>query len=185
MASIGAHQVLKSLSKLFNGGRYTVSVDRLYENVMEQALSPALYETGMTTDTFDGRFEAVTIFSSLVMRRLREFGSPGEHLADRLYRAIFAGFDHALRERGTGDSSIARKIRGYGERFFGLARAIDSAISAENSAAALDEVLIRNDIGGDASPQLVSLLINCEAVLCASELESFESGAIDWPTIEG
>ena len=139
----------------------------------------------MAVDTFDGRFEAVTLFSCLVMRRLREFGSPGENLAEDLYKRIFSGFDHALREKGTGDSTIARKIRGYGERFFGLSRAVDAAISTSAKGTELLKVLERNGVGGQALNSFVQHLINSEELLTTLDFTSFQSGTIQWPITGG
>ncbi|GAB5457493.1 MAG: ubiquinol-cytochrome C chaperone family protein [Henriciella sp.] len=110
------------------------------------ARDPELYQSGLAQDTLDGRFEMVTLVTALVLRRLRDLGDPGRKLADSVYREVFSGLDHALREEGVGDASIARKVRGLGERFFGLARAVDAALGSEDEIAALTEVLARNGI---------------------------------------
>lgn len=183
MASIGAHQVLNWLGKVF-GRQGKAEAAELYEAVMQRSLSPTLYASGLAEDTFDGRFEAVTLHSALIMRRVRQDGQPGQDLADALYRRVFEGFDHALRERGAGDSSIARKVRGYGERYFGLARAIDAAMDAENKLVELSSVLVRNAVGGGAPEVLAAYLAEMDTIFGETSLESFKSGQILWPDMQ-
>ena len=150
----------------------------LYRALMERSLAPILYERGLAEDTFDGRFESVTLHSALLMRALRQFGEPGKELADGLYKCVFDGFDHALRERGAGDSSIARKIRGLGERFFGLARALDAALKAEDPQSELKNVLVKNAIGGGNSNELATYILGIDAELVKSDLEEFQRGNV-------
>ena len=126
-------------------------------------------------------FESVTLHSALIMRRLRSFGQDGKLLADEFYKLVFEGFDHALRERGAGDSSIARKVRGLGERFFGLARAIDTAFGTENPAAELRAVLERNAVGGGSTDLLALYLLQTDVYLSGILLETFQSGNLKFP----
>ena len=168
----------KWLSKLLRNSETNSPEKRLYDAVMQRSLHPVLYERGLADDSFDGRFESVTLHSTLTMRALRQFGGEGKALADGLYRCVFEGFDHALRERGAGDSSIARKIRGLGERFFGLARAIDAALLADDPQSELQAVLVKNAIGGGVTDELATYLRQIEANLAILELESFQSGDV-------
>ena len=57
---------------------------------------------------------------------------------------LFSDFDHALRENGVGDASIARRIRKMGEEFYGLAKAIDEALDAGAPQKEIAAVLQRN-----------------------------------------
>lgn len=114
--------------------------------ILNKARDPELYQQGLVPDTLEGRFQMVTLATTLVLRRLREVDPDGRALADAVYRDVFSGFDHALREEGVGDSSIARKMRKRGEEFFGLARAVDTALASEDVAAKLAETIERNGI---------------------------------------
>ena len=171
------------LSKLLGRGDARSSAEKLYEAVMARALAPELYESGLADDTFDGRFETVTLHSALMMRSLRNYDASGKALADDLYKRVFDGFDHALRERGAGDSSIARKVRGLGERFFGLARAIDNALEAEDPRIELRAVLVRNAVGGGNPDDLGLYLLQIDQYLTELPLEMYQSGALDLPGI--
>lgn len=173
--------MLKWLSNLFSANRADASIVALYDAVMQRSLDEQLYLSKLALDNFEGRFEAVTLHTVMVLRRLRQFGAPGNAFADQLYRKVFDGFDHALRERGAGDSSIARKIRGYGERFFGLARAIDSAFEASDTPNALEAVLVRNAVSNGKTADLAVYLIRCDDHLSNINLEGFRNADAIWP----
>ncbi len=153
----------------------------LHDAVMAGALAPELYLAGIGEDTFEGRFDMVSLHAIMVMRHLRTLGEKGRMAADSLYRSVFDGLDYALREEGVGDSSIARKVRGHGEVFFGLARALDGALDAPEAHAAVADVLARNGIGRGNPAGALGYLLSAEAVLSAMPDERILSGAIDWP----
>lgn len=173
--------MLKWLSNLFSRQEKQASAAKLYQSVMKYALAPELYEVGIADDSFEGRFESVTLHSAIIMRNLRQHGQKGRELCDALYRQIFAGFDHALRERGAGDSSIARKIRGYGERFFGLARSVDRAFEAEVPKSHLNDIITRNNIITSNADHLADYLIEMNTKIAGMSFQSIESGEIFKP----
>lgn len=130
------------------------ATEAAYKGLMQAALAPTLYENGWVPDTFDGRFHMTSLHGGLAIGRVVGCGdAEAAKLADRLNSAIFAGFDHALRERGAGDSSIARKTRKLGERYYGIIDAMMQALAHENQsekARALARMLERNAICGSA-----------------------------------
>ncbi len=126
------------------------ATEAAYAGLMQVALAPKLYEEGWVPDTFDGRFHMTSLHGGLAIGRLVGCGdTEAAKLADRLNSAIFAGFDHALRERGAGDSSIARKTRKLGERYYGLIDAMMQALAHDNQlekTRALADMLERNAV---------------------------------------
>ena len=126
------------------------ATEAAYEGLMQAALAPKLYEDGWVADTFDGRFHMTCLHGGIAIGRLVGCAdTEAAKLADRLNRTIFAGFDHALRERGAGDSSIARKTRKLGERYYGLIDAMMQALAHDNQPEreqALADMLERNNI---------------------------------------
>ncbi|MEZ5947353.1 MAG: ubiquinol-cytochrome C chaperone family protein [Hyphomonas sp.] len=60
------------------------------------------------------------------------------------------GFDAAMREMGVGDASIARKVRGLAEHYYGLGGAVVTALEGDAAAleGALEEILCRNGVAG-------------------------------------
>ncbi|MEM7329645.1 MAG: ubiquinol-cytochrome C chaperone family protein [Pseudomonadota bacterium] len=111
-------------------------------NTAARAPEPFLRE--WVTDTVYGRFNMVTLVATLAMRRMRDLGGEGKTLSEAFTELLFSDFDHALREHGVGDSSIARRIRKMGEEFFGLAKAVDEALDGAAPKAMLADVLQRN-----------------------------------------
>lgn len=85
-----------------------------------------------------------TLHAALVMRRLKALGPEGRALSQAVFDALFSGLDHALRETGTGDLRVGRKMRVYGEVFYGQARALDAALGAPDVHAALIGYVERN-----------------------------------------
>lgn len=117
---------------------------RWRDAVTAEARAPEPFLKGWVTDTIYGRFNMVTLVATLVLRRLRIEGSEGRALSKAFSELLFSDFDHALRENGVGDSSIARRIRKMGEEFYGLASAIDGALELGGPQKELAKVLQRN-----------------------------------------
>jgi cytochrome b pre-mRNA-processing protein 3 len=117
---------------------------RWRDAVTAEARSPEPYLKGWVSDTIYGRFNMVALVATLAMRRLRAEGREGQKLSKAFSELLFSDFDHALRENGVGDASIARRIRKMGEEFYGLAKAVDAALEVGGPKNAVAEVLKRN-----------------------------------------
>jgi len=117
---------------------------RWRDAVTAEARVPEPFLKGWVTDTIYGRFNMVTLVATLVLRRLSAEGSEGRALSKAFSELLFSDFDHALRENGVGDSSIARRIRKMGEEFYGLANAVAGALELGGPQQELAKVLQRN-----------------------------------------
>jgi cytochrome b pre-mRNA-processing protein 3 len=117
---------------------------RWRDAVTAASRQPEPFLKGWVTDTIYGRFNMVSLVATLAMRRMRTCGNDGRALTTAFSELLFSDFDHALRENGVGDSSIARRIRKMGEEFYGLAKAVDEALDAGAPKQALIAVLQRN-----------------------------------------
>ncbi len=117
---------------------------RWRDAVTSEARLPEPYLKGWVTDTIYGRFNMVALVATLAMRRLRAEGREGQALSKAFAELLFSDFDHALRENGVGDSSIARRIRKMGEEFYGLASAIDAALELGGPQQEVAKVIQRN-----------------------------------------
>ena len=140
---------------------------RWRDAVTERARRPEPFLKGWVPDTIYGRFNMVTLVATLAMRRMRQDGGEGQALAKSFAELLFSDFDHALRENGVGDSSIARRIRKMGEEFYGLAKAVDSALEGGGPKQALTEVLQRNvqadaEKAGELAHYLIDLNVDIE-----------------------
>mmetsp|Transcript_32185 Transcript_32185/g.41414 ORF Transcript_32185/g.41414 Transcript_32185/m.41414 type:complete len:171 (+) Transcript_32185:74-586(+) len=120
------------------------AVRRWRDAVTANARLPEPYLKGWVPDTIYGRFNMVAVVATFAMRRLRACGADGREISKAFAEMLFSDFDHALRENGVGDASIARRIRKMGEEFYGLAKAMDEALDADAPQKAIAAVLQRN-----------------------------------------
>jgi cytochrome b pre-mRNA-processing protein 3 len=121
-------------------------IDRLHGGIVAAARQPEFYISYGVADTFEGRFEMVTLHTALVLRRLRHAEMPGPDLAQDLVDRAFASFDTALREAGIGDLSVPKRMKKLAEAFFGRATAYDEAL-ADAGDDLLVQALARNVFG--------------------------------------
>ena len=97
-------------------------IDQIHGKIVAAARRPALYADLGVPDTFDGRFEMVTLHAGLVMRRLMKHSDAGAELAHELADSVFRHFDVALREMGLGDIAVAKRLKRMAEAFYGRKR---------------------------------------------------------------
>jgi cytochrome b pre-mRNA-processing protein 3 len=158
------------------------AVDKLHSSILNQALRPDFYFEGGARDNFSGRFEMTSLHASLVFRRLRTTGAAGKDLAQECFDALFDGFDEALRDIGTGDLTVGKKIRKMGEAFYGRNKAYDEAMSPGAAETALSDALVRN-LGLDeaAAIRFVRYVRSVEDTLKRHTDEQMLSGDVNWP----
>ncbi|HKX36998.1 MAG TPA: ubiquinol-cytochrome C chaperone family protein [Rhizorhapis sp.] len=171
------------LGKLFQKQkRNRWAVDKLHTSIQNQALRPDFYYDGGARDNFSGRFEMTSLLATLVFRRLRTTGQAGKDLAQDCFDALFHGFDEALRDIGTGDLSVGKKIRKMGEAFYGRAKSYDDALAAGAPPEALSAALVRNlslhESQGDRFARYVRLV---EDTLQRHENPQLLAGEVNWP----
>ena len=110
----------------------------IYGVIVAQARRPAFYAALGVPDTPAGRYEMVVVHLFLVLERLRAQGELESSLPRLLVEAFIADMDDSLREMGTGDLTVPKKVRraatGLYERSMaykaGLAAADDAAFAA-------------------------------------------------------
>lgn len=83
----------------------------LYGVVVTQARQPAFYAELGIPDTPIGRYELVVLHLFLVLRRLQDVPGGAGELPRILVEAFVEDMDDSLRELGTGDLAVARKVR--------------------------------------------------------------------------
>jgi cytochrome b pre-mRNA-processing protein 3 len=160
------------------------AVDKLHNSIVGHAMRPDFYFEGGARDNFSGRFEMTSLHASLVFRRLRTAGAAGKELAQECFDALFDGFDEALRDIGTGDLSVGKKIRKMGEAFYGRAKAYDEALSSNASADALEAALVRN-LGLDPSQgdRFRRYVLLMEDTLVRHSNDQLLQGEVNWPKL--
>lgn len=160
------------------------AVDKLHQSIQAQALRPDFYYEGGARDNFSGRFEMTCLHGTLVFRRLRAAGSSGKALAQDVFDALFDGFDEALRDIGTGDLSVGKKIRKMGEAFYGRAKAYDEALADGAPEAVLNTALMRNLGVSEAEVgRFVRYMRSVEDTLRRHQDEQLLQGELNWPRL--
>lgn len=96
----------------------------LYLKVCDAARQPALFQEGLVPDTVDGRFEAITLHTHLVLRLLSQSSAPPE-VGQALFDTLFHDMDQSLREIGISDVVLGKEIKKMAEGFFGRAEAYE------------------------------------------------------------
>jgi cytochrome b pre-mRNA-processing protein 3 len=115
----------------------------LLERVTAASRAPALYLEAGVPDTFEGRFECLTLHAFLVMRRLRELPGPAGEVAQEFVDHVFAHLDQGLRQSGIGDLGVPKRMKKMAQGFYGRIDAYDSAL-ADVGNTGLEAALKRN-----------------------------------------
>ena len=124
----------------FRRGDHSRNIHGLYGAIVAQARSPVFYTHYGVSDSVEGRFELIVLHLMLVLRRLsanwvaaseREPAlGPGSAVGQRLFDVFCRDLDDNLREMGVGDLAVPRRMRQFGEAFYGRQAAYAAALGA-------------------------------------------------------
>jgi cytochrome b pre-mRNA-processing protein 3 len=140
--------IVLGLGQLFRSRPERTAGRRLYAAAVAQARHPRFYEEWGVPDTPTGRFDLIALHCFLVMHRLKRGGS-GRPVAQALCDAVVEDMDRNLREMGTGDLSVGKKVKRLMEGFYGRIGAYEEALQSG------DEMLIstlRRNLYAAAAP---------------------------------
>ena len=165
---------------LFRRAANDAVIDRLYLWVVDASRQPALYAELRVPDTFEGRFESLSLHAILVLRRLQRCEAPGPAMSQHLVDTVFKHFDRTLREMGVGDTTVPKRMKTMAEAFGGRSSAYDVAFRGGREA--LVEALARNVYAGkrDAT-SLADYVEAAAAALAATPLQAFLDGDARFP----
>jgi cytochrome b pre-mRNA-processing protein 3 len=114
----------------FRRSAETRTIAALYGAIVAQARTPAFYAGYGVPDTLDGRFDLIVLHLVLVLRRLAHAGDRGRKAGQGLFDAFCRDLDGNLREMGVGDLAVPRRMRKFGEAFYGRQAAYLAALHA-------------------------------------------------------
>jgi cytochrome b pre-mRNA-processing protein 3 len=157
-------------------------VAQLHGRVVAAALSPALYLHGGLPDTFEGRFESLTLHVFLVMRRLKALDQPGPELAQELVDRTFTGLDHTLRQIGISDTAVPKRMKELASAFLGRARAYEETL-ARGDRGAFEAALLRNATGGADASLLADYSLAADLHLSQLDLDALMADAQMFPRL--
>ena len=140
--------------KIFKTNNKKIETE-IYKSIVKQARQQTFYTKFGAPDTPDGRFDMITIHAFLVMRRLKD-ESEINNLAQAIFDLMFTDMEQNLREMGSGDVGVAKKIMAMTEAFFGRIKVYEKGLV---NTSFLKEALKRN-LYRETSPdemQVISL----------------------------
>ena len=151
--------VIASAAVISLSGRNLVrdAADLAYRCVVEQARQPIFFTDYGVPDTLDGRFELICLHAFLYLHRLKTEGPQASPIRQSFFDRMFADFDRALREMGTGDLSVGKHVKRMVLAFYGRVRAYEEGLAGGEGV--LGAVLVRNVFGTvcESSPFAVML----------------------------
>ena len=112
---------------------------KIYRSIVKQSRQQSFYTIYGVPDTPDGRFDMITIHAFLVIRRLNNEAT--NNLAQKVFDLMFTDMDQNLREMGSGDTGIAKKVMAMAEAFYGRINVYEKGL---NDLPYLKEALNRN-----------------------------------------
>jgi len=135
--------ILKRLWRRFaSESPYAAPAREAYLAVVAQARQPDLYSSFGVPDSVEGRFEMIALHAILLVHRIKGRGEASDKFGREFMSYLFADMDRNLREMGTGDMRVGKKIKEMAEAFYGRARAYQAALEAGTPD--LEEALARN-----------------------------------------
>jgi cytochrome b pre-mRNA-processing protein 3 len=126
------------------------AADLAYRCVVRQARHPIFFTDYGVPDTLDGRFELICLHAFLYLHRLKSERPWSSRSSQEFFDRMFADFDRALREMGTGDLSVGKQVKRMARAFYGRIRAYEEGLSGDDSA--LGAALARNVFGTVVEP---------------------------------
>ena len=171
------------LDRLFRPRPTKAVGQALYQRVVDQSRTPALYADLGAPDTVEGRFELYTLHVVLMIERLREGGEQAAETSQALFDTYVKSLDHALREMGVGDLSVGKKMRKLGEALFGRAKSYETAFHALPATELLEALLIRTifaEADAAGAPRLAAYVVAQRGHLATQELDRLLAGEVDW-----
>ncbi len=133
---------------------------KLYSVCVEQVQNPQIYEKYSISDEVLGRFEVLSLFLFVMLRRLKQdVSAETAQVSQELVDLFVEDMDHSLRNARLTEKGIDKNFKRFVEGFFGRLVAYDTALD-DNS---LEQVIYRNVYDGnndynDASKKLGSYI---------------------------
>jgi len=146
------------LKKMFSFSQEKKMAHLLYRTIVEQARHPAFYRDFGVADTFDGRFDMISLHMILVMRRLKTDVDQTRKLSQALFDYMFNDIDLNLRELGIGDMGVLTRVKKMAKAFYGRLESYDLGLAQDGDSdltAALQRNLFRENATTEAN--LVSI----------------------------
>jgi cytochrome b pre-mRNA-processing protein 3 len=163
------------------------NIAALYGAIVAQARSPAFYMSYGVADSVEGRFDLIVLHLVLLLARLDRGEGAERGVGQELFDVFCRDLDANLREMGVGDLAVPKRMRRFGEAFYGRQAAYLAAITAPGERE-LEMALARNIFAGaDAGRGTIRLARYARTALRqfeAQEEEALLRGDVVFPEPE-
>src|ERR1700744_5712562 len=116
---------------------------QLYAATVQRAREPLFFTKLGVPDTIDGRFDLLVLSAWLVLERLRAAQLPD--LSQGFMDVVFVGFDEGLRDLGTGDMGMGRRMKKIADAFYGRLNSYETSFTTATMSDALQRNLYRGE----------------------------------------
>ena len=138
------------------------TIEAIYGMIVTQAREPSFYRGLGVPDTVNGRFDLLVLHLWMVLRRFKSVEG-GADLSQPLFDRFCDDMDANLREMGIGDLAVPKRMRAFGEAFYGRAAAYDLALLSGGEA--LAKALCKNVLNGEGIDKARRLAAYTETVI--------------------
>ncbi len=152
------------------------NIAALYGAIVAQARSPSFYTSYGVADTVEGRFDLIVLHLVLLLARLDRGEDTERGVGQEIFDIFCRDLDANLREMGVGDLAVPKRMRRFGEAFYGRQTAYLAAIAAPGERE-LEMALLRNIFPGD-EPGRGSARLARYARTALQQLQGQEEGAL-------
>jgi cytochrome b pre-mRNA-processing protein 3 len=163
----------------FRRGSQRHSIAALYGAIVAQARSVSFYAEYGVPDTVEGRFDLLVLHLVLLLHRLGHCSGavrgPGQKLGQELFDAFCRDLDANLREMGTGDLAVPKKMQAFAGAFYGRQAAYIAALESLD-AEAFEKALQRNIFAAGNHAGAAQLAAYARVVL--SRLDALDDDAL-------
>jgi cytochrome b pre-mRNA-processing protein 3 len=163
-----AHEANFMLNLLRKSAARKQFAARLETQLVARARDPYFFRTLNVPDTVDGRFDLVNLHGWLVLERLKAAGM--DAAAQALTDSLFIGFDEALREQGTGDMGMGRRMKAIASAFFGRLTVYSGAKDKDTLAEALARNVWRGALVDDHARLLADYVESARIALSRADV---------------
>lgn len=140
-----------------------------------EARQPVWYLELGVEDTFDGRFDLVTLYLALVLYRMKQLGRDSNELQNQLIDVFVADIEINLREMGVGDTGLNHKVKKLLGYVYGRLEAYEKAQDDDSLALALRRNLWREEedhpVAAVHIERAVACVQACRASLAKTDLQ--------------
>lgn len=158
----------------------------IYGAIVTQARQPDFYSALGIADTPGGRYEMVVLHLFLVLERLRTLPSAAPTLPRLLVEAFITDMDDSLREMGTGDLAVPKKVRRAAAGLYERGADYKAALSAgdgEALAGALAKHAYAGGVVNEASRTLATYARSAASMLAGQNEASVLAGQLEFPSV--